>query len=83
MSNQNICRTLFKEGIKEIAAYRVARGEGVSEDFMIKGMIITSTSSYISSAAIIFFKIRKSKLKYTNHMAYSGHNPICPDFVSL
>jgi len=35
----NICvwiRTVFKEGIKDIAAYRVARGEGVSEDFMIK-----------------------------------------------
>jgi hypothetical protein len=28
----------LKEGIKDIAAYRVARGEGVSEDFMIKGM---------------------------------------------
>jgi hypothetical protein len=27
----------LKEGIKDIAAYRVARGEGVSEDFMIKG----------------------------------------------
>ena len=37
----NICvwiRTVFKEGIKDIAAYRVARGEGVSEDFMIKGV---------------------------------------------
>jgi hypothetical protein len=36
----NVCvwiRTIFKEGIKDIAAYRVARGEGVSEDFMIKG----------------------------------------------
>ena len=36
----NICvwiRTVFKEGIKDIAAYRVARGEGVSEDYMIKG----------------------------------------------
>ena len=36
----NICvwiRTVFKEGIKDIAAFRVARGEGVSEDFMIKG----------------------------------------------
>jgi len=35
----NICvwiRTVFKEGIKDIAAYRVARGEGVSEDYMIK-----------------------------------------------
>jgi hypothetical protein len=29
--------TFLKEGIKDIAAYRVARGEGVSEDFMIKG----------------------------------------------
>ena len=28
---------IFQEGIKDIAAYRVARGEGVSEDFMIKG----------------------------------------------
>ena len=28
---------MVKEGIKDIAAYRVARGEGVSEDFMIKG----------------------------------------------
>ena len=36
--NQPLHRTLFKEGIKEIAAYRVARGEGVSEDFMIKGI---------------------------------------------
>ena len=37
----NICvwiRTVFKEGIKDIAAYRVARGEGVSEDYMIKGI---------------------------------------------
>ena len=36
----NLCvwiRTVFKEGIKDIAAYRVARGEGVSEDYMIKG----------------------------------------------
>ena len=39
----NICvwiRTVFKEGIKDIAAYRVARGEGVSEDFMIKGFVL-------------------------------------------
>ena len=36
----NICvwiRTVFKEGIKDIAAYRVAKGEGFSEDYMIKG----------------------------------------------
>ena len=36
----NVCvwiRTVFKEGIKDIAAYRVAKGEGVSEDYMIKG----------------------------------------------
>ena len=32
-----VCRTIFKEGIKDIATYRVSRGEGVSEDFMIKG----------------------------------------------
>jgi len=35
----NLCvwiRTIFKEGIKDIATYRVSRGEGVSEDFMIK-----------------------------------------------
>ena len=40
----NICvwiRTVFKEGIKDIAAYRVARGEGVSEDYMIKGRNFT------------------------------------------
>ena len=37
----NVCvwiRTVFKEGIKDIAAYRVAKGEGVSEDYMIKGV---------------------------------------------
>ena len=36
----NVCvwiRTVFKEAIKDIAAYRVAKGEGVSEDYMIKG----------------------------------------------
>ena len=36
----NICvwiRTVFKEGIKDIASYRVSRGEGFSEDYMIKG----------------------------------------------
>ena len=31
------CTLMVQEGIKDIAAYRVARGEGVSEDFMIKG----------------------------------------------
>ena len=39
----NLCvwiRTVFKEGIKDIAAYRVARGEGVSEDYMIKGKAV-------------------------------------------
>lgn len=37
----NVCvwiRTVFKEAIKDIAAYRVAKGEGVSEDYMIKGV---------------------------------------------
>ena len=40
----NICvwiRTVFKEGIKDIAAYRVAKGEGFSEDYMIKGRNFT------------------------------------------
>ena len=31
------CTLMVQEGIKDIAAYRVAKGEGVSEDFMIKG----------------------------------------------
>ena len=36
----NVCvwlRTIFKESIKEIALYRVPRGQGVSEDYMILG----------------------------------------------
>ena len=36
-STKAITSRHFQEGIKDIAAYRVARGEGVSEDFMIKG----------------------------------------------
>ena len=46
----NICvwiRTVFKEGIKDIAAYRVARGEGVSEDYMIKGRYKFSIKQYV------------------------------------
>jgi hypothetical protein len=46
----NVCvwiRTIFKEGIKDIAAYRVARGEGVSEDFMIKGEAKLQTDCWI------------------------------------
>ena len=37
----NVCvwiRTVFKESIKDIANYSVARGEGYTEDYMIKGM---------------------------------------------
>ena len=36
----NICvwiRTMFKESNKDIAIYRVNRGQGVSEDYMILG----------------------------------------------
>ena len=45
----NICvwiRTMFKESNKEIAIYRVDRGEGVSEDYMILGKIFRWTVSF-------------------------------------
>ena len=54
----NVCvwiRTVFKEGIKDIASYRVSRGEGVSEDFMIKGsfMFISSLTIYCQLALFL------------------------------
>ena len=45
----NICvwiRTMFKESNKEIAIYRVDRGEGVSEDYMILGKICLCNLSF-------------------------------------
>ena len=49
----NVCvwiRTVFKEGIKDIAAYRVARGEGVSEDYMIKGREFSHRDRILTSS---------------------------------
>ena len=48
---------IFQEGIKDIAAYRVARGEGVSEDFMIKGHF---NFRFFSLAIFVSFCTRKS-----------------------
>ena len=42
-----------QEGIKDIAAYRVARGEGVSEDFMIKGAFFRM--SFFSENTVEYF----------------------------
>ena len=42
-----------QEGIKDIAAYRVARGEGVSEDFMIKGSFFRM--SFFSENTVEYF----------------------------
>ena len=63
----NICvwiRTMFKESNKEIAIYRVDRGQGVSEDYMILGRNIVSL---IPS----FFEI--FKLQYL-HYIFSKHD---------
>lgn len=48
----NLCvwmRTVVKECTKEIAQYRVDRGHGVSEDYMILGNYILS--KHVSSSA--------------------------------